>query len=141
MQRIPKNYKRVNLLVDDYKNKANSLKLNEQVMRGQYERIQIASLQSIIPTEFRTRILRNNENKARLIELILKYIKEQKDECLNLLKSGTLTISYVFIFILVLILSLFLNITFLATNSIFLKMLKQILQESFFFYFCIIDAG
>ena len=34
-------------------------------MRRQSERIQIASLQSRIPTEFRTRILRNNENKAR----------------------------------------------------------------------------
>ena len=86
MQRIPKNYKWVDLLVDDYKNKANSLKLNEQAMRGQSERIKIASLQSRIPTEFRTRILRNNENKARLIELILKYIKKQKDERLNLLK-------------------------------------------------------
>ena len=49
-----------------------------------------------------------------------------------MLKLGTLKISYVFTFILVLILSLFLNITFLAINSIFLKMLKQILQESFF---------
>ena len=58
-----------------------------------------------------------------------------------MLKIDTLKISYVFTFILVLILSLFLNITFLAINSIFLKMLKQILQESFFFYFCIIDAG
>ena len=49
-----------------------------------------------------------------------------------MLKLGTLKISYVFTFILVLILSLFLNITFLAINSIFLKMLKQILQEGFF---------
>ena len=49
-----------------------------------------------------------------------------------MLKLGTLKISYVFTFILVLILSLFLNITFLAINSVFLKMLKQILQESFF---------
>ena len=87
MQRIPKIYKRVNLLACDYKNKANSLKLNEQAMRGQSERIQIASAQSRIPPEFKTRILKNNANKARLIELILKYIKEQKDECLNLLKS------------------------------------------------------
>ena len=54
-----------------------------------------------------------------------------------MLKLGTLKISYVFTLILVLFLSLFLNITFLAINSIFLKMLKQILQESFFFCFCI----
>ena len=93
MERIPKNYKGVDLLVDDYKNKANSPKLNEQEMRGQSERIQIASLQSRIPTEFRTRILRNNDNKARLIELILKYIKEQKGECLNLLKTDTIVFS------------------------------------------------
>ena len=50
-----------------------------------------------------------------------------------MLKLGTLKISYIFTFILVLILSLFLlNITFLAINSIFLKMLKQIPQERFF---------
>ena len=42
-----------------------------------------------------------------------------------MLKLGTLKICYVFTFILVLILSLFLNITFLAINSIFLKMLKH----------------
>ena len=49
-----------------------------------------------------------------------------------MLKLGTLKISHVFTFILVLTLSLFLNITFFAINSIFLKMLKQILLESFF---------
>ena len=49
-----------------------------------------------------------------------------------MLKLGTSKISYVFTFILVLILSLFLNITFLPINSVFLKTLKQILLESFF---------
>ena len=49
-----------------------------------------------------------------------------------MLKSVILKNFYVFTFILVLILSLFLNNTFLAINSIFLKMLKQVLQESFF---------
>ena len=44
-----------------------------------------------------------------------------------MLKLDTLKISYVFTFILVLTLSLFLD-----TNSIFLKMLKQILQEKIF---------
>ena len=51
MRRIPKNYKRADILADDYKNKANSLKLSEQ-----------AKLHHL--TEFRTKILRNNENKA-----------------------------------------------------------------------------
>ena len=80
MQRIPKNYKRADILADDYKNKANSLKLSEQ-----------AKLHHL--TEFRTKILRNNENKARLTELILKHIKEQNDECLNLLNSDTTVFS------------------------------------------------
>ena len=93
IQHIPKNYKRVDLLADNYKNKPNSLKLNEQAMHGQSERIQIASPQSRIPAEFRTRILSNNENKARLIELMLKYIKEQEDECLNLLNRDTIVFS------------------------------------------------
>ena len=48
-----------------------------------------------------------------------------------MLKIGTLKISYVFTIILVLILSFFSNVTFLAINSISLKMLKQ-LQKSFF---------
>ena len=65
MQRIPKNYKRVDLLADDYKSKANSFNFNEQAMRGQSERIQIALLQPRIPPEVRTRILRNNEYKVR----------------------------------------------------------------------------
>ena len=47
-----------------------------------------------------------------------------------MLKIDTLKISYVFTFILVLILS-----SFLAIKSIFLKMLKQILNESFIFTF------
>ena len=37
--------------------------------------------------------MRNNGNKARLIELILEYIKEQKDKCLNLLNSDTVVFS------------------------------------------------
>ena len=65
-------------------------------MRGQSKRTQIASLQSRIPEEFGTKILRNNENKGRLIELMLKYIyiyKKQKDEILNLLNSDTIVFS------------------------------------------------
>ena len=73
---IPNNYKRVDFQTDDYKNKANSLKLSELAMSEQSERIPIASLQSRIPIEFRARISRENENKSRLIELLLTYIKE-----------------------------------------------------------------
>ena len=62
-------------------------------MSGQSERTQIASLQSSIPTEFWTRISRNNEYKSRLIELLQTYIKEQKDECLNLLNSDRIVFS------------------------------------------------
>ena len=50
-----------------------------------------------------------------------------------MLKTGALKISFVFTFIS--ILSLFRNVTFLAINSIFITMLNQILQESFFFTF------
>ena len=62
-------------------------------MCGQSKRIQIALLQFRIPAEFRTRILRSNDSKARLIELILKYVKDQKDECFNLLNSDTFVFS------------------------------------------------
>ena len=49
-----------------------------------------------------------------------------------MLRVGTLKISSVLRFILLLILSIFSNVTFLAVNSISLKMLSQILQKSFF---------
>ena len=84
MQRIPKNYKRVDFPADNDQNKATYLKLNKRAMSGLSDRPKIASLPSRIPTEFRTRISRNNESKTRLIELLLTYIKEQKDECLNI---------------------------------------------------------
>ena len=54
MQNIPQNYKRIDLLADDYKNKTKYHKLNEQAMCGQSERTQIVSLLSRIPTEFMT---------------------------------------------------------------------------------------
>ena len=41
IQCVPKKYKQVDLLADDYKNKVNSLKLNEQAMRGQSERTKL----------------------------------------------------------------------------------------------------
>ena len=53
--------------------------------------------------------------------------------CLNgVEKIGTLKIYCLFTFILFLILSSFLTIPFFSSNSIFLKMLKQMLQESLF---------
>ena len=73
--------------------KTKKYKLNEQAMCGQSERTQIVSLLSRIPTEFRTWILINNENKVGQIELILKYIKEQKDDCLSLLNSEIIVFS------------------------------------------------
>ena len=60
MQRISKNYKRVDTRADDFKNKTNFLKLNEQSMHRQSKRIQTSSFQSRIPTHFRTRTFRNN---------------------------------------------------------------------------------
>ena len=82
--RIPKNYKRVDFPAENDQNKATYLKLNNRAMSGLSDRAKIASLTFRIPTEFRTRISRNNESKIRLIELLLTYIKEQKDECLNI---------------------------------------------------------
>ena len=84
MQCITKNHKRVDFPADNFQNKASYLKLNKPAMSELSDRPKIASLPFRIPTEFRTRISRNNESKTRLIELLLTYIKEQKDECLNI---------------------------------------------------------
>ena len=84
MQCITKNHKRLDFPADNFQNKASYLKLNKPAMSGLSDRPKIASIPFRIPTEFRTRISRNNESKTRLIELLLTYIKEQKDEYLNI---------------------------------------------------------
>ena len=61
--------------------------------RGESDPIQIASLQSKTPGDFRQRVLNNSQNKARLIELMFDYIKTHKNECLHILKCETIVVA------------------------------------------------
>lgn len=65
---LPRNYFRVDIVADTYK--STSIKALERKLRGESEKIHIASLESKTPGDF-SRILKNGENKERLIELII----------------------------------------------------------------------
>ena len=89
---IPKNFKSVHVIADSYNN-SSSLKQNEQQKRGTAETLHIASLQSKTPSDFRERILRNSQNKTRLIELVYQYIKSNKGDCFSVLNTDEIVLS------------------------------------------------
>jgi hypothetical protein len=87
---LPKGYCRIDVVADSYK----TVTLHKRGDRGdETERIYIPSLQSRVVRDFNQRILRNRENKARLIELIFEYIKSQGRECLTILNSSEMVLS------------------------------------------------
>ena len=59
--RILKGYRRVDITAGCYKTK--SIKSSEQLLRGQSEKIHVASLLLKVPGDFHNRILRNSVNK------------------------------------------------------------------------------
>ena len=91
VKKLPKNYGRIDIVADSYKE--NSLKREEQEKRGQSEKVQISSLQSKIVSDFHYRILRNSDNKQRLIDLVFEYIKLNSKDCLTVLKSKKIVLS------------------------------------------------
>ena len=54
------------------------IKQAEQSARGTSERIEIRSLDSKTPDQFRDRVLKNPDNKSRIVELIFEYITEDR---------------------------------------------------------------
>ena len=86
---LPQNYLRVDVVTDTYKN--TSIKGLERALRGESEKIHIASLESKTPSDF-SRIRKNGENKTRLIELIIQYIKTCRVEILNHVRCTKLVI-------------------------------------------------
>ena len=71
---IPKGYGRVDKIADCYKTM--SIKSSKQLLRGQSGKIRIVLLLSNIPSDFYNRIIRNSDNKERLIKLIFECIKK-----------------------------------------------------------------
>ena len=81
---------RVDVVADTYK--SDSIKTAERKLRGETDKLHIASLQSKTPNSF-SRILRNGENKTRLIELIVQYIEQNRMKVLNYTRTAKLVIS------------------------------------------------
>ena len=71
---IPKGYGRVDKIADCYKTM--SIKSSKQLLRGQSGKIRIVLLLSNIPSDFYDRIIRDSDNKERLIKLIFECIKK-----------------------------------------------------------------
>ena len=91
VKRIPRGYKQVDIIADCYQNP--SIKRAEQLSRGESESIHIASLQSRIPSDFKFRILRNADNKKRLIDLMFEFIESQAEYCLGVLDTTKIVLS------------------------------------------------
>ena len=81
----PSKLQHVDLVADDYIKNVLMIKRAEQAARGTSERIEIRSLDSKTPDEFRDRVLTNLDNKSRLVELIFKYITEDRAAVLKIL--------------------------------------------------------
>ena len=82
---LPTGYNRVDLVADTYKDF--SIKSMERKNRGESSKVLIKSLQSKMPPDF-SRLLRNGENKTKLIELIAEYIESSKVKVFNILRCN-----------------------------------------------------
>ena len=89
LEMLPSGYKRVDIVVDTYQDI--SIKSTERSKRGSARKIIIRSEKSKIPRNF-NEFLKNGENKARMIELIVKVIK-QNSVSTTLLDSEEIFIS------------------------------------------------
>ena len=82
LEMLPSGYKRVDIVVDTYQDI--SIKSTERSKRGSARKIIIRSEKSKIPQNF-NEFLKIGENKARMIELIVKVIKQNVVTVLTLL--------------------------------------------------------
>ena len=87
---IPSGYKQVYIVADTYK--VNSIKSSERSKRGLSEKILITSSKSKIPREF-SKLLNNNANKKRMIEVLFGTIECNRVKMLNLLKINKIIMS------------------------------------------------
>lgn len=90
LEMLPSGYKRVDIVVDTYQDI--SIKSTERSKRGSARKIIIRSEKSKIPRNF-NELLKNGENKTRMIELIVRVIKKNAAKVLTLLDSEEIFIS------------------------------------------------
>ena len=76
-----KSYRHVDIIVDKYPNSSSSIKLIERLKGSELEHIQIVLPQSKVPSDFQCTFLCNSSNKARLVDLLFDYIRQEKLKC------------------------------------------------------------
>ena len=84
---------RVDFVADCYTVNISPIKRGEHIQRGESAQITIKSLTSKTAANFKERILRNPENKTRLIELLTQYVSENTNSVMRQLGCGTIFIS------------------------------------------------
>ena len=90
VEKLPKGYKRIDIVADSYR----SVRLFKNgVDDDQANKILITSLYSRVHPDFKTTVLKNRENKARLIELIFQYIKNEAVRCFEVLNCEEIVLS------------------------------------------------
>ena len=76
--KLQKGYKRIDIVADCYR----SLKLFKNGVDGnQTDEIIIRSVQSRVHPGFKTTLLKNRENKARMVEFIFEYMQIKTLQC------------------------------------------------------------
>ena len=90
LQSIAKGYHRVDLVADTYRD--TSIKNQEREKRGISTQILIGSVFSKLPCDI-NRFLKNNENKTNLINLIFKYVIDNKEIILEMMQTQRIILS------------------------------------------------
>ena len=90
VEMLPRCYTRIDIVTDNY----TSVKLYKNgVLGDQADKILIPSLHSRVHPEFKTTVLKNRENKVRLIQLIFEHIRTNALRCLEALGSSIMVLS------------------------------------------------
>ena len=80
---FPKGANEVHFVGDSYLN--NNIKAAKRKTRGKNQAVIIKSMKSKIPADLQT-FVKNDDNKTRIIDLLLDYIIKHKNKVLNILR-------------------------------------------------------
>ena len=87
---LPKYYREVDVVADSH----DSVKLFKDAVADDHaEKILIPSLKSRVHANYSTVVLRNRDNKTRLVELIFEYITNNTETCFQKLESKEIVLS------------------------------------------------
>ena len=93
IKKIVDDVERVDFVADNYSVNVSPIKKGEHAARGESQQIEIKSLTSKIPANFKERILRNPTNKTRLVQLFVEYVSKYSTDVLKQLGCRTILIS------------------------------------------------